>query len=54
MGIDYAKQPIKGSGPDGRIVKEDILAFAEVQKVKAKLNSTPIAGGAPSPGDRSN
>lgn len=35
MGIDYTKQPINGSGPGGRIVKEDILAFAETQKAKS-------------------
>ncbi len=50
MGIDYTKQPIKGSGPGGRIVKEDILAFAQAQKVKTKLTSVPAAAGAPSPG----
>jgi pyruvate dehydrogenase E2 component (dihydrolipoamide acetyltransferase) len=49
MGIDYTKQTIKGSGPGGRIVKEDILTFAEAQKVKTKLTSVPAAG-APYPG----
>jgi pyruvate dehydrogenase E2 component (dihydrolipoamide acetyltransferase) len=49
MGIDYTRQPIKGSGPGGRIVKEDILAFVEAQKTKTKLISVPAAG-APSPG----
>jgi pyruvate dehydrogenase E2 component (dihydrolipoamide acetyltransferase) len=34
MGIDYIKQPINGSGPGGRIVKEDILAFTQAQKMK--------------------
>ena len=61
MGIDYTKQPIKGSGPGGRIVKEDILAFVETQKAKesaakvaqteAKLTSVPTAAGAPLPGE---
>lgn len=31
-GIDYTKEPIKGTGPDGRIVKEDIVAYAESMK----------------------
>jgi pyruvate dehydrogenase E2 component (dihydrolipoamide acetyltransferase) len=50
MGIDYTKHLIKGSGPGGRIVKEDILAFVEAQKVKTKLTSVPAAAGEPSPG----
>ncbi|MBC7334562.1 MAG: 2-oxo acid dehydrogenase subunit E2, partial [Actinobacteria bacterium] len=34
LGIDYEKEPIKGTGPGGRIVKEDILAYAEERKKK--------------------
>jgi pyruvate dehydrogenase E2 component (dihydrolipoamide acetyltransferase) len=37
MGIDYSKESIAGTGPGGRIVKEDITAF--VEKLK------PAAGG---------
>ncbi len=32
MGIDYTTAAIKGSGPEGRIVKEDILAYAQASK----------------------
>ena len=35
MGIDYLKEPIIGTGPGGRIVKEDITAFAEKLKSSA-------------------
>ena len=35
MGIDYIKEPIKGTGPEGRIIKEDILLYAESKKVAA-------------------
>ncbi len=35
MGIDYTLEAIKGTGPEGRIVKEDILAFAQANKVSA-------------------
>jgi len=39
-GIDYAKEPIKGGGPNGRIVKEDIIAYAETCSVK--VNNVPL------------
>ncbi len=35
LGIDYSKEHITGTGPDGRIVKEDIIAFAEKLKATA-------------------
>ena len=34
MGIDYTNGLIKGTGPEGRIVKEDIISFAESGKAK--------------------
>ena len=43
MGIDYISQSIKGTGPGGRIVKEDILSFAS--SVKA-ADSAPAASAA--------
>ncbi len=36
MGIDYLKEPIIGTGPGGRIVKEDITAFAEKLKASSR------------------
>jgi len=32
MGIDYTTAAIKGTGPEGRIVKEDILAYEQASK----------------------
>jgi pyruvate dehydrogenase E2 component (dihydrolipoamide acetyltransferase) len=32
LGVDYKSAKIKGTGPEGRIVKEDILAFVESLK----------------------
>lgn len=46
MGIDYLKEPIIGTGPDGRIVKEDITAFAE--KLKSTAGAQRAATSAPS------
>jgi len=40
IGIDYLKEPIAGTGPGGRIVKEDIAAFAE--KLKSKTGDQKI------------
>jgi pyruvate dehydrogenase E2 component (dihydrolipoamide acetyltransferase) len=40
MGIDYSKESIAGTGPGGRIVKEDIIAFAENMKVSAGTQRT--------------
>ena len=40
MGIDYLKEPIIGTGPGGRIVKEDITAFAEKLKSSAGAQRT--------------
>jgi pyruvate dehydrogenase E2 component (dihydrolipoamide acetyltransferase) len=39
LGVDFTQ--IKGTGPEGRIVKEDILAFSE--KIKAALSSQAAA-----------
>lgn len=36
LGIDYKAESIKGTGPGGRIVKDDILAYAEAKQQKAK------------------
>jgi pyruvate dehydrogenase E2 component (dihydrolipoamide acetyltransferase) len=35
MGIDYTTAAIKGTGPEGRIIKEDILAYAQASKAAA-------------------
>ena len=48
MGIDYSKESITGTGPGGRIVKEDIIAFAEKLKStagaqKAAASTAPAA-----------
>ena len=40
MGIDYLKEPIIGTGPGGRIVKEDMTAFAEKLKSSAGAQRT--------------
>jgi len=50
MGIDYLKEPIIGTGPGGRIVKEDITAFAEKLKSEAGAQkaAAPTAPAAPS------
>jgi pyruvate dehydrogenase E2 component (dihydrolipoamide acetyltransferase) len=32
LGVDYKTEPIKGSGPDGRIKKEDIISYAKTKK----------------------
>lgn len=60
-GKNIDTQKIIGTGPGGRIVKEDILAFVEAQKAKespakviqtkTKLTSAPKASGTPSPGE---
>ncbi|MBE3035476.1 MAG: 2-oxo acid dehydrogenase subunit E2 [Candidatus Atribacteria bacterium] len=39
MGIDYSKETIAGTGPGGRIVKEDILTYAETKKVTDKTTT---------------
>ena len=39
MGIDYSKESIAGTGPGGRIVKEDILTYAETKKVTDKTTT---------------
>ncbi len=36
LGIDYKTESIKGTGPEGRIVKDDILAYAEAKKKAAQ------------------
>jgi len=36
MGIDFKTEPIKGTGPGGRIVKEDILDYAKASKEATK------------------
>ena len=40
MGIDYRKEKIKGTGPDGRIIKEDIVAFSKIQKTRSVATET--------------
>lgn len=40
LGIDYSRESIAGTGPGGRIVKEDIIAFAEKLKFKAGFQKT--------------
>jgi len=47
MGIDYTKEPIRGTGPGGRIVKEDILAYAELRKKAASLQAEQAERAAP-------
>jgi pyruvate dehydrogenase E2 component (dihydrolipoamide acetyltransferase) len=32
LGVDYKTEPIKGSGPGGRIKKEDIISYAKTKK----------------------
>lgn len=34
--IDYEREPIKGTGPGGRIVREDILTYARIKKEREK------------------
>jgi pyruvate dehydrogenase E2 component (dihydrolipoamide acetyltransferase) len=36
MGIDYRSEEIAGSGPGGRIVKEDVIAYGKLRKKKEK------------------
>jgi len=37
LGIDFSKETIAGTGPGGRVVKEDIIALAEKLKSRAGL-----------------
>ncbi|MBU4292714.1 MAG: 2-oxo acid dehydrogenase subunit E2 [Actinobacteria bacterium] len=39
MGIDYLKESIAGTGPGGRIVKEDIQTYAETKKATDKTTT---------------
>ncbi len=41
MGIDYSTGKIKGSGPGGRIVKEDLMAFSSQKKGTGKKETEP-------------
>jgi len=44
MGIDYSREEIKGSGPGGRIVKEDIIAYSKIKgKTKKEAAMPPPA-----------
>lgn len=43
LGIDYTREPIKGTGPEGRIVKEDVLAYAKFRKAET-VSQTAQAG----------
>ena len=36
IGIDYRSEEIAGSGPGGRIVKEDVIAYGKLRKKKEK------------------
>ena len=47
LGIDYVQEAIKGSGPRGRIVKEDILSLARSAKPQTPLSKGPDGLGAP-------
>jgi pyruvate dehydrogenase E2 component (dihydrolipoamide acetyltransferase) len=60
LGIDYENEPIQGTGPEGRISKEDILAYAKLKESGEKapkatstilqqgdvsiMSSTPLTG----------
>ncbi len=46
LGIDYVQEAIKGSGPRGRIVKEDILSLARSARPQAPLSKGPDGLGA--------
>jgi len=41
LGIDYKSEPIKGTGPGGRITKEDILAYEKVAEKEVKEEIQP-------------
>ena len=43
LGLDYKSEPIKGTGPGGRIVKEDIVAYIKT-KGKAPEEAAAIPG----------
>jgi len=45
MGIDYRIKKITGSGPDGRIVKEDIIAYSREKGETGKKAAGPLAAG---------
>ena len=40
LGIDYKLEPIKGTGPRGKIVKEDILAYAEAKNKRGEIRGS--------------
>ncbi|MFA5015089.1 MAG: dihydrolipoamide acetyltransferase family protein [Actinomycetota bacterium] len=45
MGIDYRTGKIKGSGPGGRIVKEDLIAYTSQKKGTGKKEAEPASAG---------
>ena len=45
MGIDYSTGKIKGSGPGGRIVKEDLIAYSGQEKGTGKKEAEPESAG---------
>jgi pyruvate dehydrogenase E2 component (dihydrolipoamide acetyltransferase) len=44
LGIDYETAQIKGSGPEGRITKEDMLAYAKMMKKDAQELEEKVGG----------
>lgn len=44
LGIDYENEPIKGTGPDGRITKEDIEAYLHMKMKGEKPTKEPVTG----------
>lgn len=45
MGIDYRSGKVKGSGPGGRIVKEDIIAYSNQKIGTGKKEAEPVSAG---------
>ena len=45
MGIDYKSGKVKGSGPGGRIVKEDIIAYSDQKVGTGKKVAEPVSAG---------
>ena len=45
MGIDYKSGKVKGSGPGGRIVREDIIAYSDQKVGTGKKVAEPVSAG---------
>src|SRR4030043_1515152 len=45
MGIDYKSGKVKGSGPGGRIVKEDIIAYSNQKVGTGEKAAEPVSAG---------